>query len=390
MKVRKVVRATAGALPFVRALSLFHIGTEPRYSVVSHNRVVTVPKTSLTDRTIACEPVGNLPFQLAVDRFIKQKLIKIGIDLSDQRRNQRLAKQGSIDDSLATIDLSMASDTMALNAVLAFFPEDWSQLLMRLRSPMYRGIFGNGIYQKFSSMGNGCTFTLETILFASMCFAVGSKDYSVYGDDIIIESHHYDELLRLLAFVGFIPNKSKSFSAGPFRESCGADYYKGVDVRPFFWRKSPTSPPELAHYINGLAEVGIPGGRLWRYLKSTTLNERVLRVPFNESSTSGVHLCPRAARSLGILRTRGWLEMFRGYVVYERTIRIDGIRPYLLWHFYAYGKRQRDLTSGLTLPVVSSEVSSQRTSVRKRKVIWRMPNYRAVHLDLWTNYLLED
>lgn len=99
-------------------------------------------------------------------------------------------------------------------------------------------------------MGNGYTFELETLLFSCACRAVAEMEgvalnhsnFSVYGDDIVAPSALYDPICSALRFLGFQPNLSKSFNSGPFRESCGGDYFRGEFVRPIFFRSAPTEP----------------------------------------------------------------------------------------------------------------------------------------------------
>jgi hypothetical protein len=88
-------------------------------------------------------------------------------------------------------------------------------------------------------MGNGFTFELESLIFWSVAKACSEllnleSEVSVYGDDIIIDSRGYDLLTRSLSELGFFVNSEKSFSSGPFRESCGADWFKGTWIRPFY------------------------------------------------------------------------------------------------------------------------------------------------------------
>jgi len=56
----------------------------------------------------------------------------------------------------------------------------------------------------------------------------------VYGDDIIVPSESYDMVSWALECFGFQVNPEKSFSTGPFRESCGTDAFAGTNVRPIF------------------------------------------------------------------------------------------------------------------------------------------------------------
>jgi hypothetical protein len=157
--------ASEGAARYVDALYRFYGFRSPRISDCPSNRVELVPKNWKTSRTIACEPEGNLPLQLAFDTYAKRRLRHFGINLSDQSANQRAAKHGSIHNNNVTVDFSQASDTIAYNAVQLVFPIDWLGYLNDVRVPCYRGVFGSGTYSKFSSMGNGSTFTIETLIF---------------------------------------------------------------------------------------------------------------------------------------------------------------------------------------------------------------------------------
>lgn len=219
---------------------------KPPFCVVRANRVVTVPKNAKIDRIIAIEPDLNLFVQKGFGAVISARLKKVGIDLNDQSLNQVLAKQGSIDGSLATLDLSMASDTISTSIVEQLLPPDWLQALEQCRSP--EGVLPCGRiirYHKFSSMGNGFTFELESLIFWALASSVadllGEMDgrVSVYGDDIIVPTGIVEAVTGLLTFCGFTLNPKKSFSDGPFRESCGKHYFLGADVTPFYIRKSP-------------------------------------------------------------------------------------------------------------------------------------------------------
>lgn len=220
-----------------------------KLNVVSGNRIFTVPKKTDIDRLCAAEPDMNMYLQLAVGRNIRQKLGRVGINLRKQEINQQLAKLGSITGLLATIDLSSASDSISQRLVWDLLPPDWSDLLDDLRSPF--GDIGGYSHEwaKISSMGNGFTFELETLIFASLLcgtslhfcrtkvkFGLEGKN-AVYGDDIICHSDVAPHLIQMLNCVGFKTNTDKTFLDGPFRESCGKHYYEGYDVSPFYIRK---------------------------------------------------------------------------------------------------------------------------------------------------------
>jgi hypothetical protein len=220
---------------------LFNDLFQSRVRVVLYNKIAFVPKTALVDRTIAIEPSLNGFIQKGVDRFMCKRLKRVGIDLSDQTVNQRLAREGSLPgllDPFCTIDLSSASDSISIGLCEYVLPPDWFVFLDNLRSRYYSLKAGTQVlYNKFVSMGNGFCFPLETMIFASLCAVAydekGLKhDFHVYGDDIIVRQSVVHRVLELLRMCGFKANPKKTFTKGPFRESCGADWFEGQDVRP--------------------------------------------------------------------------------------------------------------------------------------------------------------
>jgi hypothetical protein len=95
----------------------------------------------------------------------------------------------------------------------------------------------------------------------------------VYGDDIIVPAASYELLTRVLKQLGFEVNLDKSFATGPFRESCGADYFLGSQVRPLFMKKTPT-PAVLIGWCNHIRRNAGPNfghvyyAEWWRNLKN--------------------------------------------------------------------------------------------------------------------------
>lgn len=276
------------------------------------NRFTTVPKDALKLRGICVEPLGNLWTQLGAGRYLKRRLAAVGIKVDrtsspqcpllrlktkpnpdGQVLHRRLAREGSVTGKWATIDLSNASDTMALELVRWVLPPEWYDVLSSLRSPYTRvtyprlarkyrdslakfaktldrparRLFLNRIktitggstwvrLEKFSSMGNGATFELESLVFLSLlaagCDLTIGRDLFVYGDDIILPNEKAVEAMAILRAVGFTPNPRKSFHTGPFRESCGGDFFLGVDVRPVCSTGELSSPVEWVALHNNI------------------------------------------------------------------------------------------------------------------------------------------
>lgn len=251
--------------------------THGELQVIKGNRFTTVPKTALTDRSIASEPSVSVFFQLAIGSAIRGKLLRnAGWSLDHaQDLHRRVACGASETCEFATLDLSNASDTLAKELVKLLLPPRWYELLASVRSPM-TCIDENSLphvakrtgkerwvlLEKFSSMGNGFTFELETIIFAAISCVTSRKlghvgelgvDVYVYGDDIIVKDDVALPLSSVLAFCGFSLNREKSFWGGvPFRESCGGDYFRGRPVRPHYLKDTPREPQHWISLANGL------------------------------------------------------------------------------------------------------------------------------------------
>lgn len=218
----------------------------PYFEIVGGNKVVAVPKNYKTDRMIAIEPDWLIFLQKGIGSHIRKRLKRIARqDLNDQETNGFLAGLGSIDGSLATIDLSMASDCVSIELVRYLLPPEWYDVLEQVRSP--RGVLPSGeivTYQKFSSMGNGFTFELESLIFWALCSSVvelmklEDRRVYVYGDDIVVPADSFPKVIETLTLAGFVPNPKKSFASGPFRESCGQHWLDGDLITPIYIREA--------------------------------------------------------------------------------------------------------------------------------------------------------
>ena len=251
---------------------------------VDCNKITTVPKDRLKDRPIAIEPTMNVYIQLGVDEYIRKRLKrKFNVNLNNQVLNQQLARSGSFDPTLgapSTIDLSAASDSISLRLVKMLFPPSWWELLCELRSPS--GVLPSGEkirYSKLSSMGNGYTFAVESLIFASCVYAACklqkcdwfNEPIHVFGDDIIVPERLYVTTVQVLELSGFSVNKSKSFKTGAVKESCGTDWFRAYPIRPVYLRCLPETLQDLFHIHNSLyawsEEHDVPLDRVLAYIK---------------------------------------------------------------------------------------------------------------------------
>lgn len=240
-------------------------GVEPLQ--VRSNVFFTVPKDSKTHRGCCMEASGSLMLQLALGAHLKQRYKqRTGHDLSQAKQvHMDLAASASRHGHLATIDLSMASDTIAKELVRAVLPSDWFTLLNSLRATSTQ-MDGRVYYlEKFSSMGNGFTFELETILFRSLAKVFTTGEVRCFGDDMIVPSNVAECVIAALHWAGFRVNTEKTFCDGPFRESCGGDYFEGIPVRGHFLEEPPCEPQQWIALANGLSRIGLAKGAAWWY-----------------------------------------------------------------------------------------------------------------------------
>jgi len=247
-------------------------------------RVETVPKNAKTHRIIAVEPRGNSFLQKGFGAFIRDRLRSVGIDLSNQGVNQDLARR-AFSEELATLDLRAASDTVSKEVVYSLLPYDWAASLDAVRSRRASMPDGSSVVlEKFSSMGNGFTFELETLIFWALCSAVSELNLrwgtvAVYGDDIIVDRSIATEVCLVLQFCGFATNDDKSFFDGPFFESCGKHFFHGVDVTPAYQKE------EIDSKISGIR-----------------LGNRLIRL--SHRLGGGTHLCKAVKPSWDAIRRR--------------------------------------------------------------------------------------
>jgi hypothetical protein len=313
--------------------------------IVEGSRLSFVPKTAKISRCICVEPNLNMYYQLGFGDVLTSRLNEYyGISLADQPfRNRDLARIGSIFDSNVTIDLESASDSIAVNFCKEVLPKSLWDLLSRYRCSS-TNVPGLGMFEldMVSSMGNGFTFPLQTMLFCAMVEAsfryankrfptdFSQKQWGVFGDDIIVPQGMVMRfLLRLLKLSGFVVNDDKSFLEGPFRESCGADYYNGRDVRGVYL-KSLKTPQDICVAINRLNHFTMQTG-----VKLPNTVQYLLRfvprlfVPLHEADDAGIKV-PSSLLMLGkkgvsINENGSWA--YKAYKPRSKRIRFaeDGI-----------------------------------------------------------------
>lgn len=345
-------------------------------------RVIDVPKTQKTPRMIAIEPSSIQYAQQGLKRDLYRLInggpLRFILGFTDQERNQELALAGSLDGSLATLDLSEASDRVHVDVVARLFRR-WPHLgdyVMATRS-MVADVRGEQhALAKFASMGSALTFPIEAMVFTIIAF-MGSKGsgvplsaraargrISVYGDDIIVPVDAVDDVVGYLEAFGFKVNKHKSFWTGRFRESCGKEYYDGTDVSIVRLRAEvPTSRRDAA-LVNRFTDFRNRAYRagLWRTVKAADeMLDRIMSIPHRlinggvvapfsqESEESSAQILRRRNPGSGlmardtVLRTSWrarwnaelhiWQETYPSVKPARRPYKVDGEGGLLKWFY---------------------------------------------------------
>jgi hypothetical protein len=317
----------------------------PRVQYYDTAKLQHVPKSISEVRWIEIGPSLATFFQQGYDGFIRSRLKSVwGIDLNDQAPNQRLARIGSEQgpnvNSPCTIDMTSASDRISYGVVAMVLPPAWVRSLSSLRAR--KVLYGDETelpLEKFSSMGNAYTFSLQTLIFSAVIRAnlrargwEGSR-WRVYGDDIVVPYRLYDDVVRDLETLGFLVNGNKSFKEGFFRESCGVDYLLGTNVRAFYLKKPIMNVADLFKVINlvqAFAASSPITARAYEELYCLLLSWVPPKLFLVGNMQDGEDTCVRSPMMAGrrkILRWHGRERKFTDKVSYLRVL-FDGYRRY--------------------------------------------------------------
>lgn len=223
-------------------------------------RVLLVPKDSRGPRLISCEPVDFQWVQQGLGKAIvshveRHPISRWNVFFTDQGPNQRGALLGSKHGlgrgrwSYSTLDLKEASDRVHLDLVRLLFPTDLTPYLESCRSSSTVLPDGKVLgLRKYAPMGSALCFpimalTIWSILTAAAPNADTRESIAVYGDDVIVPTAYAESAMAILELFGLKINRNKSCTQGLFKESCGVDAFKGVNVTPVrlrtVWDESP-------------------------------------------------------------------------------------------------------------------------------------------------------
>lgn len=371
--------------------------------VVKGSRLSFVPKTTEISRTICTEPILNMFFQKGIAYCLEKRLSQVfGIDLSTQPDiNRELARIGSLTGKFGTIDLSSASDSISRSLCKEFLPSRVTALLERFRCPSTTLPGGSELeLHMISSMGNAFTFPLQTLLFAALvsaCYRAyginpirsrGSSIYpddstygatavrtpmkvgnfAVFGDDIIVDSRVYSRICKMLNVLGFVVNTNKSFNEGLFRESCGRDYFSGLNVRGVYisrLRDSGDCYSAINRLIRWSARHNI---RLYNLITLLKSKVRFLTVPYDESDDAGIKVpVEMLKRQIKHPETGATLYRYQKYL--DRRIRFplheEDRRP-VYWIYNSAGVLKAFVAGSIRNGSVVLRTTRRRAVIRKR------------------------
>lgn len=299
---------------------------QKQIEIVDYHRFTTVRKNALTDRGIEIQSSLNVSAQLGYGRHIRQCLKRRGLDIRcAAHEHQKIARKASLTGSHATIDLKSASDTISSGLVQLLLPPAWFAVLKSLTCPFLE-LQRDGKkeiikLERFSSMGNGFTFELETLIFRAIARATSRfpAQVRVFGDDIIVDSRDATGVITALQYFGFTINTEKSFISGDFRESCGGDFFKGQAVRPYYLKENPCEPQHFISYANGVRRAA---SLLTWLVSATPFHRSWLRI--QDSLPISIRRC-RGPEYFGDLLLHDSSE-------YHNFRLVDGIPRYLVYH----------------------------------------------------------
>ena len=269
-------------------------------------KLVNVPKSWKTFRSITPLSLIGLFLSYGIGGVITERLRRNGLNIKSlQSKHRKLAKRYSTSRSHVTADLSRASDSIMSHHLNAVLPRAWYRLLRLTFVRHLDTTTGDGQIYSMSvlPMGNGATFPVETLFFYCIIKAVGNLlkvkgTFSVYGDDLIYPRRIHPYVLRVFGELGIKINEDKTFVDSFFRESCGGDFYRGVDVRPCLLPEVETSHLKGKRYAaylykvaNGLrarwSDEEIPTTIQWLLRELAATQRIIYQVPMHFPAFSG-------------------------------------------------------------------------------------------------------
>lgn len=351
----------------------------------STSKMCLVPKDYRGPRVINEEPLEvqwiQQGLRLAMYRHLEtHPLTKQRVNFVSQDINRELARKGSKDSSIATLDMKDASNRVSLWLVRALYA-GVPELLKALEATRSTAVdLPNGEtirLSMFAPMGSAVCFPVEAIVFYALAVSAiayeeniphyrAAEMVHVYGDDLAIDTPVVKHVLRHLPRYNLLFNRDKCFTTGPFRESCGLDAFKGEEVTPIrlkeVWKcNEKLQGNQLLSYVetsNGFYKHGCWSAA--SYLRSSVERQSRMKLP-RVGFTSGCILAwrsfipgpliaPRTAK-------RRWSSSLQKIEHYLPTVKVRTTRSTL----DGWEAVLRFLTTGGQLPSAVTDGAAVKT-----------------------------
>jgi len=199
-----------------------------------------VPKSYKALRGIMPDTLLGSFYTHGLGRLLQDRLLGAGLNIKRlQDKHRRLVRSNSISRRLATADLSAASDSISIELLRRLLPTKWFHVILHGRINKINLAGTTVMMNSVITMGLGQTFPLQTLIFYALLKSIAElagfhEAYiSVYGDDLIYPSRLHRYVSVIFPKLHLILNADKTFVHDYFRESCGSDFFRGCDVRPF-------------------------------------------------------------------------------------------------------------------------------------------------------------
>lgn len=222
-------------------------------------KIVAVPKDSRGPRLICVHPAESIWIQqglrceleraIEAPREFGSAWPRGHVRFDDQRPNGRIALCSSRSRKYATLDMKEASDRLSETLIQTLFGRHYKWFgccraqKFVVTDPSFVG-YDDNLYC-YAPMGNATTFPVQSLVFWAICCAsMQSRGFHqpnsvfVFGDDIIVPTSQAQAVMLDLESFGLQVNRDKTFINSQFRESCGVDAFKGVNVTPVRWKCS--------------------------------------------------------------------------------------------------------------------------------------------------------
>lgn len=338
-------------------------------------KLIAVPKTHKSPRLITVEPTSHQYLQQGLLRWLRKNLpwpLQHCIDFQNQLPSRDAAKDASFGlNGMATVDLSSASDRLSCWTVERAFRKSQSLLTALYATRTYvvedhtkSGVFPAPLYlRKFAGQGSAVTFPVQSIIYAICCIAAvidsrgdkvsersilrAAKQVRVFGDDIVIPTTALLSLSLIFEHLQLKINMGKTHFSGLFRESCGGDFFRGIDVTPLYLRTLDEGPrPSVVSSLVDVSNNAYEKG-LWHtseYLRNLVSKDLQDLIPVSDTPQSCL-TWRTFQRGLSARYTSHSCDLqcptVKGLHVHskERTVRREGHRD-LLAYFLEVGEHK--------------------------------------------------